>query len=240
PRCFSSDQQTTERKKSASQEAKEIIKKLKDIPVKEDIRTLPNFLTLTRLLISPVIGYLILNENYKVAFAAFCYAGFTDVLDGYIARHYNMRTMIGTIIDPAADKTLMTIMTVSLAAKGLLPTPLAIIILARDAGLVISSFYYRFISLPPPKTLLRYFDISISSAEVRPNLIGKVNTALQLALMGVTLCTPAFNLPITPGLTALQYTVAVTTIWSGFSYVFSKDVIRILKPPSDDSDDPVK
>ncbi|CAG8780103.1 17337_t:CDS:2, partial [Racocetra persica] len=136
-----------------------------------------------------------------------------------------------TVIDPLADKTLITILTVTLAMKDLLPIPIATIILGRDFCLILASFYYRYISLPAPKTLSRYFDISIPSAEVRPTLISKVNTALQLALMGTTLSSPIFGWINIPFLKALQYTVAGTTIWSGISYVFSKDAIRILKQP---------
>lgn len=88
-------------------------------------------------------------------------------LDGYIARRFNMRSVFGTILDPAADKTLMTTLVVTLAYKGLLPStsrlyvipqkltislpvPLAVLILGRDVALSLSAFYYRYISLPEP------------------------------------------------------------------------------------------
>ncbi|KAG9302845.1 hypothetical protein G9A89_009622 [Geosiphon pyriformis] len=169
--------------------------------------------------------------KYEIALGIFIYAGFTDLLDGAIARQYNMRTIIGTVMDPAADKILMTVMTVTLTMQDLLPFPLAVLILGRDAALILASLYYRYISLPPPKTLSRYFDFSIPSAEVRPSFISKVNTALQLVLMGFTVTCPALNWTQGPALTALQYTVGGTTIVSGLSYVFSKDAVRILKPP---------
>lgn len=51
----------------------------------------------------------------------FAYAGITDLIDGYIARRWNLQTVVGTVIDPMADKTLMTILTVCLAIKGALP-----------------------------------------------------------------------------------------------------------------------
>lgn len=70
------------------------------------------------------------------------------------------------------------------------PVWLAVIILGRDVGLGFAAIYYRWISLPPPKTFLRYWDFSLPSAEVHPTTISKYNTFLQLALMGVTTLAP--------------------------------------------------
>lgn len=110
--------------------------------LKEDIYTIPNVLTFGRLLAAPYIGHLILHNDYNQALGLFVLAGFTDLvnkkgnayfirtsidylcgykLDGYIARKYNMKTLLGTIIDPAADKVLMTVMTITLAMEGVLP-----------------------------------------------------------------------------------------------------------------------
>ncbi|KAI8646653.1 CDP-alcohol phosphatidyltransferase-domain-containing protein [Parasitella parasitica] len=197
--------------------------------LKEDIYTIPNLLTFGRLAAAPCVGYMILQQNYDGALTLFALAGFTDLLDGHIARKYNMKTLLGTIIDPLADKVLMTVMTVTLAMEGTLPVPLAAIILGRDAGLILSAFYYRYISLPEPKTIARYFDGSIPSAEVKPTQISKINTALQLVLMGFSLTTVSIGLPSAEAMTALQWVVGGTTLWSGASYLFSKDAVRILK-----------
>jgi len=139
-----------------------------------------------------------------------------------------MKTVLGTILDPAADKILMTTLTVTLAMKGMLPVPLAVIILGRDVLLSISAFYFRYISLPAPKTFSRYWDFSIPSAEVRPTTISKVNTALQLVLMGSSTISPLLAMDVVYPLQMLQLTVAATTIWSGFSYVFSKDAVKFV------------
>ncbi|KAL1930752.1 hypothetical protein VTP01DRAFT_10914 [Rhizomucor pusillus] len=209
-----------------AQNAKKVITKI--IPTHENIYTIPNFLTFTRLASAPYIGYLIMHQDYQLALGIFALAGFTDLLDGFIARRYNLKTVVGSIIDPAADKALMTVMTVTLAADNVLPLPLAAIILGRDAGLVLAAFYYRYISLPEPKTLVRYFDFSIPSAEVRPTMISKVNTALQLLLMGLSLTSTALTWPPAVYMSALHWLVGGTTIWSGASYIFSKDAVRIL------------
>ncbi|KAL6300867.1 hypothetical protein BKA93DRAFT_800019 [Sparassis latifolia] len=204
--------------------------------LRENIYTWPNLLTVSRILACPVLGWSIVHDNFHLATALLAYAGVTDLVDGFLARRFNMGTVLGTILDPAADKTLMTTLTVTLSMRGLLPGPLAVIILGRDVLLSLSAFYIRYTSLPHPKTWSRYWDFSIPSAEVHPTVISKINTALQLLLMGVTTISPLLS-PLDLGfaLQALQWIVATTTIWSGASYLFTKDAVRILsakrKPP---------
>jgi len=140
---------------------------------------------------------------------------------------------VGSVIDPMADKLLVTVLTLSLATKGLLPIWLAVIILGRDIGLAISAIWYRWISLPPPKTFLRYWDFSLPSAEVKPTSISKINTLLQLMLLTMSTARPVIGVgDIT--LLISQCTVAITTVWSGLSYVISKNAVRILKQPGNE------
>ncbi|KAG5725047.1 hypothetical protein E4T56_gene12403 [Termitomyces sp. T112] len=209
----------------------------KKVTVRENIYTLPNALTVSRILACPVLGWSILDGNFHLATALLVYAGLTDLADGYLARRFKMQSVLGTILDPAADKTLMTTLTVTLAMQNQLPIPLAVIILGRDLLLSLSAFYIRYTSLPEPKNFSRYWDFSLPSAEIRPTGISKVNTALQLALMGITTVHPLLPFELGLSLTGLQWTVATTTIWSGLSYVFSKDAVRLVserppKPPS--------
>ncbi|KAK4196505.1 CDP-alcohol phosphatidyltransferase-domain-containing protein [Triangularia verruculosa] len=199
---------------------------------KENIYTIPNLLTFSRIAASPFIGYAILHDQHALALGLFAYAGVTDALDGWIARRWGLQTVVGTVIDPMADKMLMTVLVVALTVKGTLPLWLAVLILGRDVALAISAIYYRWISLPPPKTMARYWDFSLPSAEVRPTAISKVNTFLQLGLMGLTTVAPVVTgVDFGMSLTLMQYIVATTTVWSGASYVFSKDAVKILTQP---------
>jgi cardiolipin synthase len=91
------------------------------LAVHENIYTVPNILTFSRLLAAPVVGYLLVHNYHGAALTLFAYAGITDLVDGYIARRYNLQTVVGTIIDPAADKLLMTISVVCLALNGSMP-----------------------------------------------------------------------------------------------------------------------
>lgn len=91
------------------------------IPSHENIYTVPNILTFSRLLAAPVVGYLLVHGYHGPALSLLAYAGITDLIDGHIARRYNLQTVVGTIIDPMADKILMTISVVCLALNGSLP-----------------------------------------------------------------------------------------------------------------------
>lgn len=87
----------------------------------ENIYNLPNFLTVTRLFAAPATAYLFLHDQYAWALGLFAYAGITDLVDGWMARKWKLQTVAGSVIDPMADKALMIILTVTLAAKGAIP-----------------------------------------------------------------------------------------------------------------------
>ncbi|KAF2172771.1 hypothetical protein M409DRAFT_35455, partial [Zasmidium cellare ATCC 36951] len=207
----------------------------------ENIYNLPNFLTVTRLFAAPATAYLLLHDHHTWALGLFAYAGITDLVDGWMARKWKLQTVAGSVIDPMADKALMIILTVTLAVKGAIPLYLATLILGRDASLAVAAIYYRYASLPAPKTFLRYWDFSLPSAEVHPTTVSKYNTFLQLILIGSTLALPVvaasgqqtevLNLSTEQLHTAMQYfqyVVAATTAWSGLSYAYLKNVVTIL------------
>ncbi|EMD91972.1 hypothetical protein COCC4DRAFT_74193 [Bipolaris maydis ATCC 48331] len=222
-----------------------------DKPRHEQIYNLPNMLTFSRLIATPAIGYLIIHDQHLYAFSLFIYAAFSDLLDGWIARRWNLQTVVGSVVDPMADKFLMTTLVTCLAVNGSLPMPLACIILGRDVSLAISALYYRYASLPAPKTMARYWDFSLPSAEVHPTTVSKFNTFLQLSLLGTLLCTNLLHDPsattsaaggllmsiqdvlggeqgvktLVQGMSAI---VASTTIYSGLEYTWSKKAVVIL------------
>ncbi|KAL8680593.1 MAG: hypothetical protein Q9186_003235 [Xanthomendoza sp. 1 TL-2023] len=234
-RPYSTRTEDDETQNASRKKEKVILPKriLASLPAHENIYTVPNILTFSRLVAAPIIGYLILHEQNVAALSLFIYAGATDLADGWIARKWNLQTVVGTVIDPMADKTLMTVLTISLAMQGAMPLPLALLILGRDILLSLAAVYYRYISLPPPKTLARYWDFSLPSAEVHPTGISKVNTALQLGLIGWTMGTMAVGGDLgwwgpDGALKAMWYLVGTTTVWSGASYIYTKDAVKIL------------
>lgn len=210
----------------------------------ENIYNLPNLLTLSRLVAAPVTAYLLVYDHFKWALALFVYAGVTDLVDGWIARKWKLQTVAGSVIDPMADKALMIILTVTLTAKGALPLYLGTLILGRDASLAVAAIYYRYASLPAPKTFMRYWDFSLPSAEVHPTTVSKYNTFLQLVLIGSTLALPVVtsggqyagllcplgvqDASLQHAMVYFQWLVAATTAWSGLSYAFLPTAVTIL------------
>lgn len=100
---------------------KRILSKIPLAKAHENIYTVPNILTFSRLVAAPLVGYLLVHDYHAAALSLFAYAGITDLVDGYIARRYQLQTVVGTIIDPMADKLLMTIGVACLAVNGSLP-----------------------------------------------------------------------------------------------------------------------
>lgn len=196
--------------------------------------TIPNILTMTRIIATPGIGYFIATGQSTAAISIFLYSCVSDAVDGYIARRYNMKSVLGSILDPAADKFLMTVCTVALGVKHIMPWYVAAIIIGRDVMLSFTAFYLRYKSLPVPKTLARFFDMSIVTHTVHPNLLGKVNTALQMFYIGGLVLLPGFNYLIGSEVLSEVFDwfgilVATTTFASGASYVFSKNVVKVLR-----------
>ena len=207
----------------------------------ENIYNLPNLLTVSRLIAAPVTAWLLVHDHHKYALALFAYAGITDLVDGWIARRWKLQTVAGSVIDPMADKALMIILTITLAVKGAIPVYLATLILGRDATLAIAAIYYRYASLPAPKTILRYWDFSLPSAEVHPTTVSKYNTFLQLILIGSSLALPVVTaggqyagiMPLSDAalhqiMQYYQWLVAGTTVWSGLSYAYLKNAVTII------------
>ena len=92
------------------------------LPTHENIYTVPNILTFSRLIAAPIVGYLIMHDFNIPALGLFVYAGVTDLVDGWIARKWGLQTVVCTVIYPMEDNALMTVVTVTLAMKGSLPS----------------------------------------------------------------------------------------------------------------------
>ena len=210
---------------------------------RENIYNVPNILTVSRLVAAPVTAYLLVHDHFNWALGLFAYAGITDLVDGWIARRWKLQTVAGSVMDPMADKALMIILTVTLAVKGAIPLYLATLILGRDASLALAALYYRYASLPVPKTFVRYWDFTLPSAEVHPTTVSKYNTFLQLILIGSTLALPVVtaggqyaglltgavsDASLYQGMQYFQWLVAGTTAWSGLSYAYMKNAVTIL------------
>lgn len=212
------------------QDIKQTKRKVEEIIEKENIWTVPNFLCIGRILTSPYLSYLILSHNYQVALSLLVIAGFSDVADGWIARTWKSQaSKLGSFLDPVADKLLVGTLFLSLAWIGLVPTPLACLVVLRDVALVSAASYIRYKSLPPPKTLSRYFDPTHATVQLAPTYISKINTGIQLSFIAGTLAAPVFHFINHPALEVLCYITAVTTLAGGVSYLISKNTYKFLR-----------
>lgn len=199
--------------------------------ISNSLWTIPNVLTYTRILTTPAIGYYIVSGNSTMALLLFTYSCVTDFVDGFIARKFNMKSVVGSIIDPLADKFLMTACTLSLGYIYAIPPAIASIIIGRDVMLSFMSFYYRYKSLPAPRTFEKFVSIGqVPTISVHPNLLGKANTALQMFYIGSLVYRPLLELALSDAFfDGFGLVVGATTLLSGANYLFSKKAWKYVK-----------
>ncbi|XP_066537399.1 cardiolipin synthase (CMP-forming) [Hoplias malabaricus] len=192
--------------------------------------TIPNFLCMARIVLSPVLGYLIMEQYFHLSFGLFVLAGATDLLDGYIARNWpNQKSALGSALDPLADKILISVLYISLTYAQLIPVPLTALVLARDVALIAAVFYVRYKTVPPPVTLSKFFNPCYTTAQLKPTLISKFNTAIQLFLVAASLASPIFHYTDSILLQSLWYITALTTAASGYSYYhYGRKTVEVL------------
>ncbi|KAK1133222.1 hypothetical protein K0M31_014575 [Melipona bicolor] len=212
------------------QNIKQTKRKVEVIIEKENIWTVPNFLCVARIFTSPYLSYLILSQDYQIALSLLIIAGFSDLADGWIARTWTSQaSKLGSFLDPVADKLLVGTLFLSLAWVGLVPIPLTCLVVARDIALVSAASYIRYQSLPPPKTLAKYFDPTYATAQLAPTYISKINTAIQLSFVAGTLAAPIFHFVNHPALKVSCYITALTTLAGGVSYLISRNTYKLLR-----------
>ena len=102
----------------------------------KELRSIPNLLSLLRLVMVPVFLYLLLIDQFVWALVVLAVASFTDWLDGFIARKFNQITELGKVLDPAADRLFILASLIGLTVNGNIPAWLAVIIIARDVMLL--------------------------------------------------------------------------------------------------------
>ncbi len=173
---------------------------------REDNWTLPNLLTISRILLTPGFVMAYANRRFDLAWALFAVAGLTDALDGLLARLLRQRTRLGSMLDPLADKVLLVTSFICLSLGGFLPNWLATLVVSRDAiivgGLVV----------------LNFWGVEVRSG-IRPSLLGKLTTVAQIGLVLFVMAQESFGL-WNPGLLeALVLLAAGLTLVSGFSYI---------------------
>lgn len=167
---------------------------------------IPNSLTLARIVLVPLVVWLIIDQELTAAFLLFLLAGFSDAADGYIAKRYGWRSELGAYLDPIADKALLVSIYVTLGLAGHLPVWLVIAVVSRDiliVGAVVLSWM-----LSRPLTM-------------HPLLISKVNTFAQIVLAGLVLAELGLGLGLEPVVKVLIWVTGALTILSAAAYFWA-------------------
>uniref|UniRef100_A0A3Q3FWX6 Cardiolipin synthase (CMP-forming) n=2 Tax=Labrus bergylta TaxID=56723 RepID=A0A3Q3FWX6_9LABR len=184
--------------------------------------------------LAPFLGHLIIEQHFHLSLALFILAGATDLLDGYIARTWpTQKSALGSALDPLADKILISFLYLSLTYAELIPALLTGLVISRDIGLIAAVFWVRYKTVPLPVTLSKFFNPCYTTAQLKPTLFSKVNTAIQLFLVAASLAAPVFQYTDSVPLQCLWYVTAVTTAASGYSYWhYGRKTVRVLNTRS--------
>ena len=144
--------------------------------------SIPNLITLGRILLVPIVVWAITLGEMRVAFLLFLAAGISDAVDGFLAKRFHMKSELGAYLDPLADKALIVSIYVSLGIAGVLPIFLVILVVSRDIMIIGAFLLAWLVGRPMP---------------VRPLLVSKANTVAQIVLVVLLLAERAFGFDLT-------------------------------------------
>ncbi|MDY6989786.1 MAG: CDP-diacylglycerol--glycerol-3-phosphate 3-phosphatidyltransferase [Thermodesulfobacteriota bacterium] len=165
---------------------------------------IPNSLTLLRILLTPLFAIYLIRHQWVGALLVFAVAAVTDGLDGFVARVYKQKTMLGTYLDPAADKLLLLTAFITLAVQGFIPSWLAVIVLTRDVLILFG---------------VALLTIMERAFEARPSILSKITTVAQLAAVCSVLV--GFQVPkMIQTQSSLFWFAAFMTVVSGLQYIY--------------------
>ena len=159
---------------------------------------IPNILTVFRLFLVPVyIAVFAMQGNTKeLAAIVFIVASITDVLDGYIARKYNMTTRVGQLLDPLSDKLMQLTVVVSLLISGILPLWFVILLAVKEVLMIAGGIF-----------------LYVKKTYVKSNILGKLNTVVlffALVLLFFTHTSKAVS-TVVLGISALFNVLAIVS-----------------------------
>jgi len=166
--------------------------------------SIPNLITLGRILLVPIVIWAITAGEMRIGFVLFVAAGISDAVDGFLAKRFSMSTELGAYLDPLADKTMIVSIYIALGIMEFVPRWLVILVVSRDIMIVGAVILSWLVDKP---------------VALKPLLVSKFNTVVQIALIGVVLGSLGFNLSLELAQAALMALVAVLTLLSILFYV---------------------
>jgi len=166
--------------------------------------TIPNLITSLRIILAPIFIIYLLNERFVPAIVVFVVAGLSDGADGLVARLFNQKSTLGSYLDPLADKILLVAAFVVLSFRGFIPSWLTVVVISRDVLILLGV------------SVLFLNGLTIT---IRPSLISKATTCLQLTTVFVVLSSNYFH--FSSGFHRLVYWLTgLFTISSGLHYMY--------------------
>jgi len=166
--------------------------------------SIPNLITLGRILLVPVVVWAIASGAMWIAFVLFVAAGVSDAVDGYLAKRFHMTTVLGAYLDPLADKALIVSIYLTLGINNLIPGWLVILVVSRDIMIVGAVMLSWLVGSP---------------LKVKPLLVSKLNTVAQIVFACVVLGTLGFDYKLPILTLVLMGLVAALTLLSVAAYV---------------------
>jgi len=166
--------------------------------------SIPNLITLARILLVPVLVWAIASDQIRIAFGLFLAAGVSDAVDGFLAKRFGMATALGAYLDPLADKAMLVSIYVALAIVDAIPLWLVILVVSRDI-MIVSAVILSWLVDKPVK--------------LKPHPVSKLNTVAQIALALLVLASLGFEFSANAAITALMALVAVLTLLSVAFYL---------------------
>jgi cardiolipin synthase (CMP-forming) len=166
--------------------------------------TIPNFITIGRFILVPLVIMMMVQGNWQLAFLFFVLAGVSDAVDGFIARRFDMRSELGAYMDPVADKALLVSIYITLAIMGVIPAWVAILVVSRDV-MIVSAVILSWVLDNP--------------VEMRPFLISKLNTGAQIGFAAALLSAKAFGVGLGLWTEMSLMAVAALTLASAAAYL---------------------
>ena len=180
------------------------------------LKYIPNVITIIRMfLVIPIIAT-IWSNDYSTAFILILIAGISDGLDGFLARYFHWQTPSGAVLDPLADKLLLVSLFIVFGFKGLLPSWLVLLVIFRDVVILFGAVVYHFVT---------------HKLEMRPLMLSKISTALQIILVVLVAIDLAYGEVSTWVFDVVITSVAIFAFISGLSYVilWSRYALKIKK-----------
>ncbi len=168
------------------------------------IINIPNFITLGRIISVPVIFWLLLTGEAKIAFFVFVCAGISDAVDGWLAKRYGWGTELGSYLDPLADKLLIVSIFIALGVRNALPLWLVIAVVSRDILIVAAVLLAWLLDQP---------------VRIKPLTVSKINTAVQILLAATVLADTAFGLGLESIRLVLVWIAGALTVLSLAAYL---------------------